>query len=239
MGGDGPARGWLDLGWLGNGGEVHINVTAAQTRLNGPGTSPVELLGVNPSAQFTAPNLIKNKYTQVNLSGSYDINDTTSLQGLVYYTYLLQKVYNGNVPDLSPCNNGSGLLCEAPGVVGTGLNGNPIPDFMSGGPYSDLDQQSTNTNGYGVSFQLTNRDELFVRPNQFIAGFSFGGAQTLFSASTQIGGLSLSVGCSSVPESPSIKPTDRSRRCASASPTLTTALSLPIPSTSPRSFQAT
>jgi outer membrane receptor protein involved in Fe transport len=180
-----------DLGWRGNGGEVHINVTAAQTRLNGPGTSPVELLGVDPSAQFTAPNLITNKYTQVNLSGSYDINDTTALQGLVYYTYLLQKVSNGNVPNLSPCNDGSGLLCDASGVVGTGLNGNPIADFLNGGPYSDLDQQSTNTNGYGVSLQVTNRDELFGRPNQFIAGFSFDGAQTLFGASTQIGGLSL------------------------------------------------
>jgi iron complex outermembrane recepter protein len=182
---------YSDLGWRGYGGEVHINVTAAQTRLNGPGTSPVELLGVNPSAQFTAPNLITNKYTQVNLTGSYDINDTTSLQGLAYYTYLLQKVYNGNVPNLSPCNDGSGLLCEAPGVVGTDVNGNPIPDFLNGGPYSDLDHQSTNTNGYGVSLQITNRDELFGRPNQFIAGFSFDGAQTLFSASTQIGGLSL------------------------------------------------
>jgi iron complex outermembrane recepter protein len=181
-----------DLGWRGYGGEVHINVTAAQTRLNGPGTSPVELLAVNPSAQFTAPNLITNKYTQVNLTGSYDINDTTSLQGLVYYTYLLQKVYNGNVPDLSPCNDGSGLLCEAPGVVGTGLNGNPIADFLNGGPYSELDQQSTNTNGYGGSLQVTNRDDLFGRPNQFIAGFSFDGAQTLFGASSQIGGLSLS-----------------------------------------------
>jgi iron complex outermembrane receptor protein len=181
-----------DLGWRGYGGEVHINVTAAQTRLNGPGTSPVELLAVNPSAQFTAPNLITNKYTQVNLTGSYDINDTTSLQGLVYYTYLLQKVYNGNVPDLSPCNDGSGLLCEAPGVVGKGLNGNSIADFLNGGPYSELDQQSTNTNGYGVSLQVTNRDDLFGRPNQFIAGFSFDGAQTLFGASSQIGGLSLS-----------------------------------------------
>src|SRR6516165_7165191 len=181
-----------DLGWRGNGGEVHINVTASRTRLNGPGTAPVELLGVNPSAQFTAPNLITNRYAQVNFNGSYDINDTTSLQGLAYYTYLLQKVYNGNVPDLSPCNDGSGLLCEAPGVVGTDLNGNPIPDFLSGGPYSDLDQQSTNTNGYGVSLQVTNRNELFGRPNQLIVGFSFDGAQTLFSASTQIGGLSLS-----------------------------------------------
>src|SRR6201987_2556360 len=181
-----------DLGWRGYGGGVPINVTAAETRLNGPGTSPVELLVVNPSAQFTAPNLITNKYTQVNLTGSYDINDTTSLQGLVYYTYLLQKVYNGNVPDLSPCNDSSGLLCEAPGVVGRGLNGNPIADFLNGGPYSELDQQSTNTNGYGVSLQVTNRDDLFGRPNQFVAGFSFDGAQTLFGASSQIGGLSLS-----------------------------------------------
>jgi iron complex outermembrane receptor protein len=114
------------------------------------------------------------------------------LQGLAYYTYLLQKVYNGNVPSLSPCNDGSGFLCQAPGVFGTDRSGNPIPDFLNGGPYADLDQQSTNTNGYGASFQVTNRDELFGRPNQFIAGFSFDGAQTLFSSSTQIGGLSLS-----------------------------------------------
>jgi len=180
-----------DLGWRGNGGEVHVNVTAAQTRLNGPGSSPVELLSVDPNAQFTSPNLITNKYTQVNLNGSYDINDMTSLQGLAYYTYFQQKVINGNVPNLSPCNDGSGLLCEAPGVVGIDINGNPIPDFLSGGPYSDLDQQTTNTNGYGVSLQVTNRNELFVRPNQLIAGFSFDGAQTQFSASTQIGALSL------------------------------------------------
>ncbi|MBV8130881.1 MAG: TonB-dependent receptor [Alphaproteobacteria bacterium] len=181
-----------DLGWRGYGGEVHINVTAAQTRLNGPGTSPVELLGVNPSAQFTAPNLITNQYAQVNLTGSYDINDTTSLQGLAYYTYLQQKVINGNVADLSPCNDGSGLLCQAPGVVGTDVNGNPIPNFLNGGPYSDLDQQSTNTNGYGASIQVTNSNEVLDRANQLIAGFSFDGAQTLFAASTQIGGLSLS-----------------------------------------------
>ena len=181
-----------DLGWGGNRGEVHINVTAAQTRLNGPGTSPVELLAVDPSAQFTAPNLIANKYTQVNLTGSYAVDDTTSLQRLAYYTYLLQKVYNGNILDLSPCNDRSGFLCAAPGVFGTDRNGNPIPDFLNRGPYSDLDQQSTNTNGYGASLQVTNRDDLFGHENQLIAGFSFDGAQTLFSASTQIGGLSLS-----------------------------------------------
>jgi iron complex outermembrane recepter protein len=180
-----------DLGWRGNRGEVHVNLTAAQTRLNGPGTSPVELLAADPAAQFTAPNLITNNYIQVNMTGAYEISDTTSLQGNVYYDYFLQKVANGNVPDVTPCNDGSGFLCESSGVFATDRAGNPIPDFLNGGPYSELDQQSTNTNGYGVSIQATNHHELFKRPNQFIAGLSFDGAQTLFGASTEIGGLSL------------------------------------------------
>ena len=180
-----------DLGWRGDRGELHVNLTAAQTRLNGPGTSPVELLAVDPAGQFTAPNLITNDYVQLNVRGSYDINDKTSLQANAYYDYFLQKVVNGNVPDVAPCDDGSGFLCESPGVFATDRNGNPILDFLNGGPYSELDQQSTNTNGYGASLQVTNRHELLRRPNQFIAGFSFDGAQTLFGASTEIGGLSL------------------------------------------------
>ena len=130
-------------------------MTAADNTLNGPGTSPIELLAVNPSAQFTAPNLIKNKYALVTASGSYDITDTTSLRGVAYYEYFLQKVVNGNVPVASPCTNDdqAGFLCVAPGAFATNRAGNPIPDFLNGGPYSDLDQQSTNTNGYGASLQ--------------------------------------------------------------------------------------
>ena len=180
-----------DLGWRGERGEVHVNLTAANTRLNGPGTSPVQLLAIDPAAQFTAPNLITNQYTQVNLSGRFDISDRTSLQGNVYYDYLLQKVVNGNVADVAPCDDGSGFLCVSPGVFATTRNGGPIPDFLNGGPYSDLDLQSTSTNGYGAALQMTNRTPLFGHPNQLIAGLSFDGGQTLFGASTQIGGLSL------------------------------------------------
>jgi iron complex outermembrane recepter protein len=182
-----------DIGWCGSRGEVHFSVTAADNSLNGPGTSPVELLAINPSAQFTAPNLIMNKFTQANLAGSYDITDTTALQGLAYYTFFQQKVINGNVPLASPCDDPDqvGFLCVTNDVFATGRTGTPIPDFLNGGPYSVLDQQSTITNGYGASLQVTNHDGLFGRPNQLIVGFSFDGSQSLFSASTQIGGLSL------------------------------------------------
>ena len=183
------------------------------------------MLAVDPSAQFTAPNLITNKYALVNLTGSYDITDTTSLQGLAYYDYFLQKVVNGNVPNVIALQRRlRRFLCAAPGVFATDRNGNPIPDFLNGGPYSDLDQQSTNTNGYGASLQVTNRDELFGHANQLVAGFSFDGAQTLFSGSTQIGGLSLPTASSPAPASPSTRPTARSRRCGSASPMPITAL---------------
>ena len=82
-------------------------------------------------------------------------------------------------------------MCVSPGVFATGRDGAPITDFLNGGPYSDLDQQSTNTYGYGGALQATNRTPLFGHPNHFIAGISFDGGQTLFSASTQIGGLTL------------------------------------------------
>src|SRR5437868_2981823 len=182
-----------DIGWRGSRAEAHLNVTAADNTLNGPGTSPIELLAVDPSALFTAPNLIKNRYALVTASGTYDVTDTTSLQGVAYYEYFLQQVANGNVPVARPCTDQdqAGFLCVAPGAFATNRAGNPIPDFLNGGPYSDLDQQSTNTNGYGASVQVTNRDERFGHPNQLVAGFSFDGARILFSGSTQIGGLSL------------------------------------------------
>jgi iron complex outermembrane receptor protein len=162
-----------DVGWRSDKAEVHLNILAADTSLNGPGTSPVELIAADPAAQFTAPNLIANKYALVSASGSLDVTDKTSIQGALYYSYLRQRVVNGNVTDLEPCEDGSGILCVNPGILATDRGGNAIPDFLNGGPYSQLDRQSTNTNGYGVSLQVNHRTEVFRRPNQLIVGASF------------------------------------------------------------------
>jgi outer membrane receptor protein involved in Fe transport len=183
---------YADLGWRGERGEVHLNAIYADTRLNSPGTSPVQLLAADPAAQFTAPNLVTNNYTQVNLNGSYQISDKFSLQGNAYYAYFLQKIYNANVPSWGPCpGREAAFLCESPGVFLIGLAGVPIPAFNDRLFYSELDQQSTNTNGYGAALQTTDTHDLFGRPNQFVAGVSFDGGQTLFGASAQAGSLSV------------------------------------------------
>lgn len=177
------------LGWRGTRGDLNIDVIAADTRLSGPGTSPVEQIAVDPSATFTGPALQTNKYARLNIHGNVEVSDDTSLQGVAYYNYLMQKYSNGAVADFAVCGDGSGLLCEAPGVPLTSLAGNPIPDYLNGGPYSQLNLQSINTNGYGASLQVTNRSPLWGHGNHFVAGASFDGAQTMFGASAQVGGL--------------------------------------------------
>ena len=104
-----------DIGWRGDTGELHFNTLLANSRLNGPGTSPVELLAADPAAQFTGPNAIYNTFVQVSLSGNVAISDTISLQAVTYYNNFLQRVTNGNAPNDVPCNDGSGLLCSDPG----------------------------------------------------------------------------------------------------------------------------
>ncbi len=178
-----------DIGWRGDRSEVHLNITGANSTLNGPGTAPVQLLEAAPSAQFTAPNLIRNQYAAINLSANLEVTDTTSVQTLVYYRYFQQQVSNGNAPNNSPCNDGSGLLCSAPGVPSTTVGGATIPDFLNGGPYSQSDTQSTTTNAYGASVQVTNTDDVFGHGNHFVLGASFDGAQTGFTGTSYIGGL--------------------------------------------------
>ncbi len=178
-----------DVGWRSERAELHLNITLAHSVLNGPGTSPVQLLAADPSAQFTAPNQIRNQYAAVSLGGTLDVTDTTSVQALVYYRYFLQRVSNGNAPNDTPCDDNPALLCSGSGSFSTTLGGGFIPNFLNGTQYSELDNQTTNTNAYGLSTQVTNTDDLFGLKNHFVAGVSFDGAQTMFSATSFVGGL--------------------------------------------------
>ncbi len=178
-----------DIGWRSERAELHVNLTAADSALNGPGTSPVQLLAADPSAQFTAPNRISNQYMAFSLTGNADLSEATSVQALAYYRYFLQHVSNGNAPNDTACNNGSGLLCSSPGMYSTTFGGAFIPDFLGGGQYAQLDSQTTNTNAYGASAQATDARILFGLVNNLVAGISFDGAQTMFTGVSLVGGM--------------------------------------------------
>jgi outer membrane receptor protein involved in Fe transport len=179
-----------DLGWRHERGEVHLALRLAESDLNGPGSSPVELLAVAPAAQFTAPNTIKNGSAAVSLAVRYALSDATTLQAIAHGDYFRQAVVNGNAPGDTPCDDGSGLLCSDTGPSTT-HGGQPIPAFLGPDPldYAELDRQTTSTVGYGLALQLINADKLFGLSDHLIAGLSFDGAETGFSAVSLIGGI--------------------------------------------------
>jgi len=196
------ADGWRDLqstdiqnffgdwGIKHDGVEIHLDLSAANSGINGPGTAPIQLLDVDSRAQFTAPNAVFNRYIQPGLRTNITLSDTLSVQGQAYYDYFQQHVENGNSPNDTPCDDGSNLLCQAPGMPSTTRGGATIPAFLGNSAfYSELDTNTTNTNAYGAAAQITETGDLFGLKNHFVAGASFDGAQTEFSATAFIGGL--------------------------------------------------
>lgn len=190
-----------DLGWRGQAAQLHLGLLAADNHLSGPGTTPIELLAVDRSAQFTAPNQTINKYLRASLTGTYDVSAATQVQAAAYYTNFSQRVLNGNVSDTEPCDDDRRFVCINDGARVTDRDGNPIPNFINpsnfpgirrfrrGGPYSVLDQQGVNTNGYGASVQATHSGSILGLGNRLIAGVSYDGGVTLFSGRSELGGL--------------------------------------------------
>lgn len=177
-----------DLGWRGEAARLHLGLLAADNHLSGPGTTPVQLLAADRSAQFTAPNLTVNKYVRLSLTGSYDLDAATSIQGAAYYLNLSQRVLNGNSSDTQPC--GDGLLCDGGGNPLLTRGGAAIADVLAGGPYAQLDRQGVDTNGYGASAQITHSGSILGHANRLVAGLSLDGGVTGFNANTAIGALS-------------------------------------------------
>lgn len=188
-----------DLGWRGAHATLHVNATLANSVLNGPGTVPVQILAVDPAAQFTGPNLIADRYAKLGGTLNAQLTRDTSVQGVLYYDYLLEHLVNGNGPNDLPCGAGpdAGFLCQGgPGnPVSTMRGGGAIPNFLpqpdAAGyyQYGQLDLNSTNTNGYGGSVQISNTTPVFGLHNHVIAGVSYDGGFTKYDAAAYDGGI--------------------------------------------------
>ena len=181
---------FTDLGWRRGSGEAHLGLRLAQSLLNGPGSSPVELLAVDPAAQFTAPNQVRNAAAGLNLSAQYAPRRTASLQAIAHLDYFQQRVFNGNAPNDGPCPNDPSLLCSD-GGPSTTHGGQPIPAFLGPDPlsYSELDLQTTRTVGYGAALQASAAPLIAGQMHHLLAGLSFDGAQTRFDGASRIGGI--------------------------------------------------
>ncbi|CAO4143259.1 TonB-dependent receptor:IMP dehydrogenase/GMP reductase [Methylorubrum thiocyanatum] len=209
---------YADLGVQGERSEFHFNVIGASNSLTGNGTAPVELLKVDRSDVFTYPDQTKNDFLRFQLSGTYDVTPTISVQGNAYYGLFRQRTANGDAADVENCEADERFVCSE----GADDNqfflrdrtGNPVAAnrlrtfdfgginpvfadrFDEGGPYAFLNQTRTDTDNFGATVQTVIREPLFGLPNRFVLGGSYDGGRTRFTADNSIGGLTLDRGFS-------------------------------------------
>ena len=182
------------MGWRGGAGEIHLSLSGADTDLTGNGTTPVELLAVARSAVFTFPDTTKNTHGLANLYGTLRASDALSFQANLYLSGFRQRGMNGDASAANPCAALAGLLCLDDGSIATGENGKPIPDFLSGGPYGQLNVTRTDSTAYGGSFQAAYDAPLFGRTNHFLVGFAVDKGRTGFAAHSEVGEISMERG---------------------------------------------
>jgi len=181
------ARLFANLAWRGDRSELHLDVIAASNSLTGNGTAPVELLAARRSAVFTYPDNTQNLYGLVNLTGVWRPGATLTLSANLYLDGLARHTRNGDASDAEVCAPpDDAFLCLDDGAFLTGSDGNPIADFLSGGPYAQLNLTRTETLGVGGALQAAYQP---LPPLHLLAGLAIDHGHTDFSASSLIGAL--------------------------------------------------
>ena len=180
---------YSDLGWRGGGAELHLGLTAAHDKLGNPGASPTQALAANLSTAFTAPNEVDNDFLGLNARGTASLGGELSAQGVAYFQRLGQRVPNGTTVEVSACGPDEFLLCNDDGSVLTTTGGQPVSNFLNGGPYSGLSVQQLDSHAYGASAQLNDAAPAAGLANRLVAGASFDGSDSVFSGAQWIGGF--------------------------------------------------
>lgn len=171
---------------------LDLSYTRANNLLQGQSAAPVQELAVNRSLVFTGPQNNVDGLDFLTLNGAYALNDTLSLQSVLYYRRYSQSVSNGNTTNYMSCGATPylGDLCQSDGLTPvTGTAGQILPDISDGGtiPIGENDYEEIQAYGRGGSLQATDTAPLVGLPNQLSAGASVDYAKVGFFSGTQVG----------------------------------------------------
>ncbi len=94
-----------DVGYRKDRVDAGVTFTYADTRMNGNGAAPIELLEVDRSAVFTYPDTTENQLAF--LQGRFDLaaTDAWSVQATAYYRDLDRQTLNGDEAEFSVCDD--------------------------------------------------------------------------------------------------------------------------------------
>jgi len=171
---------------------LDLSYTRANNLLQGQSAAPVQELAVNRSLVFTGPQSNVDGLDFLTLNGAFALNDTLSLQSVLYYREYSQSVSNGNTTSYLSCGAAPylGDLCQSNGLTPvTNAAGQILPDISAGGtiPLGENDYEEIHAYGRGGSLQATDTASLFGLANQFSAGATVDYAKLGFFSGTRVG----------------------------------------------------
>ena len=170
--------------------EVGVNLTLADSDLNGNGLSPVELLeDEGRDAVFTFPDNTDNDLVMVAADLGRTLTDTLSVQATAYVRHLQRDTLNGDEGEFGVCADADGVdvLCDEDDEPLLSERGEMIPTAE---PFDGLfNTTETVTDGYGGSLQLTVQEPLAGLDNHFVVGASYDGGHVAFLQRAEAGFL--------------------------------------------------
>ncbi|MFN0218011.1 MAG: TonB-dependent receptor domain-containing protein [Hyphomicrobium sp.] len=180
-----------DIGLKGSMAEVHFSLTAAKNEFGASAAAPIELLERSWSNTFTTPQTTNLEVLMPTLSATVKATDTLSFSGVGYYRQYKNRVVDGNVTELEPCDSDPSLLCvedsDFPIRDVTQPPGTPLlaADFPV--PLGTLDRLNTDSDSWGGAVEAQEKAKLFDRPNLFIAGVSYDSGRSNYKTSSELG----------------------------------------------------
>jgi iron complex outermembrane receptor protein len=207
------ARAYADLGWRGEGAELHMALSAGGDDLGGVGPTPADLLSRDRRAVYTSPQTTRNDAALTSLSGKFTAPAGWSIQAGLYARRFDQRHLDGNDGDFEGCSGNRanplyGTLCAQDDAFPSALRppaaafqvlgpgGAPIgcPPLIAGQSkpcngiaYGSLDRTRTGTSTGGVSLQADRSAPILGRANRFLAGASLDRSWTRFAADSALG----------------------------------------------------
>jgi iron complex outermembrane receptor protein len=170
-----------DVGYRGDSGEIHANVTLAKNKAGASGPAPVELAAIDESAVYTTPQTLKNTLSMFDLNGAVQATPSWKLFGDMHYRAFDQARVDGNTTEFE-CEEGE-ELCENDNGDETS-----IPNYFNGQlPLGAVDLTCTRSRTVGGTVQATNDDHYFGFHNKITFGVSYDQGWSAFHANQELG----------------------------------------------------
>jgi outer membrane receptor protein involved in Fe transport len=199
------------VGWQDASTDVALSLSHADNELSGNGLQEMSQLERDRTSVYTAPDVTKNRSTQLNLVVSHALNDDLVFSGNFYYRDIHTSSVNADINEGSldqsvyqPSTADKAALATA-GYTGYPASGataanTPFPYWRCVAQALQLDEPGEKCNGlinrsqtdqqnYGFSGQLTLASEIAEKRNQFVAGLGYDASRISFAQLTQLGYL--------------------------------------------------